>query len=68
MVAAQQHLAEVTTFIGIDKHKSYKLGQRHVSGISLVVPFIKQIAERGFIMLEAITGRIFCLSQHAALI
>ncbi|WP_435273789.1 hypothetical protein ACMAZF_10395 [Psychrobium sp. nBUS_13] len=34
LVAAQQHLAEVTTFIGIDKQKSYKLGQRHVSGIS----------------------------------
>jgi hypothetical protein len=39
LVAAQQYLAEVATFSGINKDKAYKLGQRHSSGI----PYIKAI-------------------------
>jgi hypothetical protein len=36
LVAAQQYLAETATFSGIDKDKSYKLGQRHHTGISYI--------------------------------
>lgn len=39
LVAAQQYLAEVATFSGINKDKAYKLGPRHSSGI----PYIKAI-------------------------